>query len=213
MERRPLMLTDRRKYGSFSKEALSEKVGRPNLRTWIEVISSCLIFFLLHQLGSQLLLHHPDGGLMRGSLLVSAPLAGLLTARSGRRTVSLLGSLLVSPGTLMTGLTWSSVVTEVGVCLTTGGGTLLLLSVITGLLETWRPHYRTGLALILTVSLLLHHLPPLPLSPWLWPVLPLLALLTNGGDGGPEEDGVIVVRPPTIPVRVGLVKRKGNCGS
>ena len=96
MERRPLLLTASRKYGSFSKEEMREKIPRGNPRMLIVVTSSCLTFFLLFQLHS-LLLHQPAGGgltssLMTGTVVVSAPMAGLVTARSGSRTVSILGS-------------------------------------------------------------------------------------------------------------------------
>ena len=46
------------------------------------------------------------------------------------------------------GILIETVAVVVGLLMMTGGGTLLLISVITNLLETSRPNYRTALALI-----------------------------------------------------------------
>ena len=222
MERRPLLLADSRTYGSFNKEEMAEKIprGNPRMLTVVSSSCSCLTLFLLDQLCSLLLLQQPAGGgltssLMTGTLVVSAPVAGLATARSGSRTVSVLGAVTLSLGILMISLTWSSML---GVCVMTAGCSLVLISVTTSLLETCRPNYRTSLAVILAGFLLLHHLPPLPVTDWVWPVLPVLCLLTapthgdgdstgGGGEGGGGGGGggVGVTLTVSLAVVLGVV--------
>ena len=193
MERRALLLPqlDHRKYGSFSPEEQREEktaADRPKLRLLISVVSSGLTLFLLLQLNWRLLLE--TSSVVRGTLVISAPLAGLITETRGCRPASILGALILSLASLMTSLA-CTYLEPVEVVVMTGGSSLLLISVITSLLETFRPNYRAALAVILAAFVFLLHLPslPLPLTPWLWPVLPVLALLTQEGrDGGRGAD-------------------------
>ena len=193
MERRALLLPqlDHRKYGSFSPEEQREEktaADRPKLRLLISVVSSGLTLFLLLQLNWRLLLE--TSSVVRGTLVISAPLAGLITETRGCRPASILGALILSLASLMTSLA-CTYLEPVVVVVMTGGSSLLLISVITSLLETFRPNYRAALAVILAAFVFLLHLPslPLPLTPWLWPVLPVLALLTQEGrDGGRGAD-------------------------
>ena len=194
MERRALLLPqlDHRKYGSFSPEEQREEKtaasGRPKLGLLISVFSSGLTLFLLLQLNWRLLLE--TSSVVRGTLVISAPLAGLITETRGCRPASILGALILSLASLMTSLA-GTYLEPVEVVVMTGGSSLLLISVITSLLETFRPNYRAALAVILAAFVFLLHLPslPLPLTPWLWPVLPVLALLTQEGrDGGRGAD-------------------------
>ena len=193
MERRALLLPqlDHRKYGSFSPEEQREEktaADRPKLRLLISVVSSGLTLYLLLQLNWRLLLE--TSSVVRGTLVISAPLAGLITETRGCRPASILGALILSLASLMTSLA-GTYLEPVVVVVMTGGSSLLLISVITSLLETFRPNYRAALAVILAAFVFLLSLPPLPLplTPWLWPVLPVLALLTQEGrDGGRGAD-------------------------